>query len=160
MSRDKPTVYLETTIISYLAAWPSRDLVTAAHQQITHEWWNTRRNGYSLNVSEFVVGEAAGGDPDAASRRLVLVQAIPLLDVNEAVRNLARGLTRSGSIPDRYATDAFHIAVAAVHRVDYLLSWNCRHIANAGLWNAIAQVCGQHGCRMPNICTPYELLGD
>jgi hypothetical protein len=158
MNMLKPTVYLETTIISYLAARPSRDLVTAAHQQVTHEWWDTRRARYSLFVSEFVIKEAAGGDEHAAERRLGLLQNIPLLTIADSARCLAHNLTQNGPIPARCAADAFHMAVAAVQEVDFLLTWNCTHIANAGLWRPIRAICNQHGCTLPAICTPVELM--
>lgn len=157
--REKATVYLETTIVSYLTAWLSRDLIRAAHQQITQEWWHHRRHDFELFVSAFVINEAAAGDTDAAAKRLAALDSIPLLDVNLATENLAKSLIAAKSLPAKAVTDALHIAVAAVHGIDYLLSWNCKHIANAEMQGAIEKVCQQQGYQCPKICTPEELLG-
>jgi hypothetical protein len=124
-----PSVYLETSIISYLAAQPSRDLVTAAHQQITYDWWRRRRSAFDLFVSQLVIDEAAAGDPDAAARRSALIGELPLLDVTPAVTSFAAFLVEAAALPVRAGADALHIALAAVHEVDYLLTWNCAHIA-------------------------------
>ncbi|MFV0387270.1 MAG: type II toxin-antitoxin system VapC family toxin [Pyrinomonadaceae bacterium] len=153
------TVYIETTVISYLTAWLSRDLIRAAHQQITQEWWHNRRNDFEIFVSEFVIIESSAGDLEAAEERLAALEGIALLDVNLEVENLAKSLVSEKAVPEKSVTDALHIAVAAVHGVDYLLSWNCKHIANAEMQNAIKNVCEKHGCKFPRICTPEELLG-
>lgn len=154
----KATVYLETTIVSYLAARPSRDLVVAAHQEITWEWWDTRRGAYDLRVSQQVVDEAGAGDPTLAGRRLELLRGIPLVELNEETGEVAKALTEEGPVPAGEFRDAVHIAVATVHRVDYLLTWNCSHIANAHMRAGIAATCQRHGYREPVICTPEELL--
>lgn len=125
------TVYLETTIPSYLTAWPSRDLVIAAHQQVTRDWWEARRRNFELRISQFVLDEASSGDESASEARLQSLDGIPLLDVTESARELAEQILRAGAVPSKAALDAGHIAVAAVHGVDFLLTWNCRHIANA-----------------------------
>lgn len=153
-------VYLETTIISYLAAWPSRDLITAGHQQVTHEWWRKRRGDFDLYVSQRVVDEVRGGDEDAVRRRLAFVQGLPLLDLNDEVARLADDLVRGGALPEAAMGDAIHVAVATVHRMDFLLTWNCRHIANAELRRALAPICTERGYELPHICTPEELLGE
>jgi hypothetical protein len=153
-----PRVYVETTIISYLAAWPSRDLVTAAHQQVTHQWWQTRRGGFELYVSEAVIEEASSGDPDAATRRLALLQGIPVLEQGPDAAGLARQLVASVPLPRRAAVDALHIAIAAVNGMDYLLTWNCAHPANAALRTGIDAICRSSGYLPPIICTPEELL--
>lgn len=155
----KESVYLETTIISYLTAWLSRDLIRAAHQQITQEWWQRRRNDFELFVSEFVINESSAGDKDAAEKRLEALEGISLLDVNLEVEDLAKKLIEEKALPAKAVTDALHIAVASVHNIDYLLSWNCRHIANAELQSAIQKVCEENGKKCPKICTPEELLG-
>ena len=156
---DKATVYIETTIISYLTAWLSRDLIRAAHQQITQEWWNNRRQDFELFISEFVVNESSAGDAEAAEKRLKTLDGIALLDVNSEVENLAQKLIADKALPPKAATDALHIAVAAVHGIDFLLSWNCKHIANAELQDAIEMACEENGYISPKICTPEELLG-
>jgi hypothetical protein len=156
----KPKVYLETTISSYLAAWPSRDLVTAAHQQITHEWWQDRRDEFDLFVSQLVLQEASAGDPDAAARRLAFLDDLPLLEQNEEAVALAEVLVAAIPLPERAAADALHIAIATVHSVDYLVTWNCTHIANARLRGSVEAICRSHGYQPPIICTPVELRED
>ncbi len=155
----KESVYIETTVISYLTAWLSRDLIRAAHQQITLEWWSNRRNDFDIFVSEFVINEASSGDKDAAEKRLETLEGIALLDVNSEVENLAKNLISEKALPTKAATDALHIAVAAVHGIDYLLSRNCKHIANAEMQKIIGKVCADNGYKRPTICTPEELLG-
>jgi hypothetical protein len=153
-------VYIETTIPSYLAAWPNRDLVQAAHQEITHEWWNKERLRYDLCISQTVLDEAAAGDADAARRRLLLLRDLPLLDLNEAVRDVAKAIMRSGLLPQKAARDAVHIGVSSVHRIDILLIWNCQHIANAAIMQELGKIVLACGYRIPILCTPEELLGD
>lgn len=156
----KPKLYLETTIPSYLVSRPSRDLVVAAHQQITKEWWEKRRGAFDLYVSQFVLDEAAAGDPGAALERLRAIRDVPLLDLMPGVEELASAILSSGIIPSRAATDAAHIAVAAVHSIEFLLTWNCVHIANGVITRTLARVCEEQGYRCPVICTPEELLGE
>jgi hypothetical protein len=151
-------VYLETTFVSYLAAWPSRDLIVASHQQITHEWWRTRRSSFELFVSQFVIDEASGGDNDAAERRLAILQGLPLLDSTEEITVLAQQLVTEGLLPEAGARDALHVAVATVHGMDFLLTWNCRHIANARMLRGLAALCRAKGYDVPNVCTPEELM--
>jgi hypothetical protein len=124
-------IYLETTVISYLAARPSKDLIAAAHQQITHEWWQNRRQDFDLFSSQLVVQESSAGDLAIAQVRLQLLTRTSLLAVNQACISLGRALVDRGPIPAKAAVDALHIAVATVHGMDYLLTWNCKHIANA-----------------------------
>ena len=151
-------VYLETTIPSYLTAWLSRDLVMAAHQQTTREWWETRRQDFELFVSQFVIDEAGLGDPDAARRRLELLADMPLLDASEKVYTLANELLTRVPLPPKAAADSLHIAIATVNGMDYLLTRNCTHIANAALRASIEVVCRENGYEPPVICTPEELL--
>ena len=154
----KPKVYLETTIISYLAARPSRDIIIAAHQELTNEWWENRRRRFDLFVSQLVIQEAKAGDKDAAQKRLSILESIPLLELNEKVISLARILLDE-AIPPKAVEDALHIAVSAIHGMDYLLTWNCKHIANAEKEHAIATVCRSNNFEPPIICTPEELMG-
>jgi hypothetical protein len=154
------SVYIETTVVSYLTAWPSSELIRAAHQQITKEWWQSRRNDFDLFISEFVVVEASAGDTSAASDRLDILTGIPMLEVTSEIEMLAKELVERRAVPEKAATDALHISVAAIHNIDYLLSWNCRHIANAEMQGTIQTVCSENGFWFPRICTPEELLGD
>jgi predicted nucleic acid-binding protein len=155
----KPKLYLETTVPSYLTAWPSRDLIRAGHQQLTKEWWQTRRAGFDLYISQFVLDEAAAGDAEAARERLAALEGLPILDVSEEVLDLARALSVSLALPVKAVTDAAHIATAAVHGMHFLLTWNCAHIANAEMFVAIERACREHGYSCPVICTPEELMG-
>lgn len=156
----RPAVYLETSVIGYATSRPSRDLVVAGHQQVTREWFARRAPGYDLFISQLVAREAAGGDEDAARERAAFAQGIPQLGITDAAGDLAAKLVASGAIPRRAAEDALHIGVAAVHGVDYLLTWNCKHIANATMRQAIERVCREAGYEPPVICTPEELLDD
>jgi hypothetical protein len=155
----KPRVYIETTIPSYLTAWPSRDLVVAAHQQLTKEWWRTRRGEFDLFVSQFVVDEAGAGDAEAARERLEAIDSLPLLDVTDSVSELAAAILQAGIIPSKAARDAAHIAVSAVHGIEFLMTWNCAHIANAMIVKKVQAICTAHGFTCPVICTPEELMG-
>jgi hypothetical protein len=152
----KPTVYVETTIPSYLTAWPSRDLVRAAHQQITREWWNHRAE-FDLYSSRLVVQECQGGDTQAAADRLAALAGMPLLAEGPEVSGLAEALMRDVPLPEKAAADSLHIATAAVHGMKYLLTWNCTHIANVVLRLQIEAVCRAAGFEPPLICTPEEL---
>ncbi|MGH7171983.1 MAG: type II toxin-antitoxin system VapC family toxin [Gemmataceae bacterium] len=156
----KPRVYLETTIPSYLTAWPSRDLVRAAHQQITRDWWHRRRAAFELYISQVVLRECQAGDATAAAERLKILQDLPLLEQTEEATRLAQALVDRVPLPERAAVDALHVAIAAVHGVDYLLTWNCTHIANATLRDPIESVCRENGYEPPAICTPDELLAE
>ena len=153
-------VYLETSIISYLAARPSRDLITAARQQLTHEWWTRRRSAFEPCISELVAAEAAGGDPEAAGRRAELLRGLPLLNISEEATTLARNLLQAAGLPARAGADALHIALAACHGIDYLLTWNSTHIANAELRPRVERACRDCGYEPPVLCTPDELMGD
>ena len=156
----KPAVYLETSVVGYATSRLSRDLVVAAHQQITREWFVSRAQRYELFVSQLVVSEASGGDEDAARERAAFLQRLPRLGITGAAGELAAKLVESGAVPRKAAEDALHIAVAAVHGVDYLLTWNCKHIANATMRQAIEGVCREAGYEPPVICTPEELMND
>lgn len=152
-------VYLETTIPSYLTSWPSRDLIVASHQQLTKDWWRTRRNEFELCISQFVLDEACAGDMEAAQERMAILDPLPLLDISDAVAKLASAILQSGVIPPKAARDAAHIAVSAVHGIDFLLTWNCAHIANAQIIKKLQAICAHHGFPCPVICTPEELMG-
>lgn len=151
-------VYIETTIPSYLTAWPSRNVVRAAHQQLTRQWWETRREDFDLVVSQLVLDESAAGDVDAANERLALLRGIPVLAATEPVGPLAATIIRDLNLPPKAVNDGVHIALAAVHGVEYLLTWNCTHIANAAYRERIVAACAAAGFRAPIIATPEELL--
>ncbi len=155
----KARLYLETTVPSYLTAWPSRDLIRASHQQITREWWERRRNDFDVFISQLVLDEAAAGDAEAARERLRALADFRLLDLTEEVGALATHLVNSLALPAKAVTDAAHIALAAVHGMHFLLTWNCTHIANAEMSVAIGGCCRDHGLVAPVICTPEELMG-
>ena len=154
----KPRVYLETSVISYLASRPSRDLIMAAHQQVTHEWWEKQRSKFELLVSQLVLQEASGGDKSAAERRNGFVKDLIQVQVNDAVIELAQRLLQVSAIPASEFADAVHIAAAAVHGINYLLTWNLKHIANAVIRHRIESACRESGYEPPVICTPEELL--
>jgi predicted nucleic acid-binding protein len=154
----KSKVYIETSIPSYLAARRSQDVRVLANQETTTEWWENRRTHFDLFISEFVLAEAALGDPAAAQKRLDILRGISVLDSTDAVRALGSALIAQGPIPPRAAIDALHIAIAAVNGMEYLLTWNCSHIANAVMRPRIEEVCRTEGYEPPVICTPLELM--
>lgn len=153
----KAKVYLETTIVSYLVASPTDDIIQSAHQQATRDWW-TDRDRFDLFVSRAVVAEARRGDPTAAGRRLEALHGIPRLSFGRGVATLARTLLRSGVLPMKARLDAVHVAIAAVNGIDYLLTWNLRHLANATIRGKIEEACRNAGLVPPIICTPEELM--
>lgn len=156
----KPKVYLETTVVSYLTAWPSRDVIMHGKQQATRDWWAKRRQEFDLCTSQLVVAEASAGDPQAVQDRLRVLQGIPLLDLIPEAEALTQKLLDMDALPEKASVDAAHIAAAAVHGIDYLITWNCRHLANATMRSQIEEVCRGVGFAPPIICTPYELLGE
>ena len=153
-------IYIETTIPSYLTARPGRDIVQAARQQLTREWWDVERRNYDLCISQIVLDEVAAGDAEAAQRRMAVIDTLPLLDLTFEVDGLAETIMQSGLLPVSASRDAVHIAVTAVHQVHFLLTWNCRHIANATIFRDLQHVIMSAGYDVPVICTPEELLGD
>jgi predicted nucleic acid-binding protein len=156
----KAKVYLETTVPSYLVGRPSRDLLVAAHQEITREWWESRRSHFDLYVSELVIQEVTAGDPLLANQRLEILREVPVLAVSGEILELAENLITQGPIPRKAAGDAAHIAFATVYGCEYLLTWNCRHIANAELHRAIRRIVEEYGYDVPSLCTPEELMGE
>jgi hypothetical protein len=152
------SVYIETSIPSYLTARPSRDVRAAAWQELTVQWWDTARSRYDLYTSEVVVAEVREGDHAAAERRIDALRGIPELVVDAEVESLAAKLIADGGFPSAAEFDALHVALAAVHAVDFLLTWNCRHINNADTKPTIRSICALAGYVCPEICTPQELL--
>ncbi len=154
----KPTVYIETTVISYLMARPSRDLIIAAHQQITHDWWEIALPHFDAFISPIVLEEISSGDPDAAQLRIDSVASFELLEVLSEVRNLADAYFAAIEIPQKARADSYHLAVAAWHGMDFLVSWNCTHIVSGRVKRIIEEVNTANGIRTPTVCTPEELM--
>ena len=155
-----PRLYVESSIVSYLTARPSRDLIMAARQAITQEWWLERRTHFELVTSEAVLEEAAAGDASFAQSRVDLLKSMRLLTITEGVEVLAGRLIDEGPLPSTAYFDALHIATAALHGVEYLMTWNCRHIANAAMRPGIERLCRLCGHEPPILCTPEELIDD
>lgn len=154
----KSKIYIETSIVSYLTSRSSRDLVTAARQQLTAEWWESKRKEYVLFISQAVVSEASDGDQHAAQKRLNVTKKIPLLDVTEEAIELAEFLVEKTPFPEKASIDALHIAIACVHEMDFILTWNFKHIANAAIRTKLEVITHSRKRRLPIICTPEELL--
>ena len=153
----KSKVYLETTIVSYFVAEPTKDIVQTAHQQITRQWW-AGRDRFEIFVSRAVVAEARRGDARAARRRLAALRGIPRLAAGRRGIRLAESLLRLGALPQKAEVDAVHVGIAAVNGIDYLLTWNLRHLANAALRGKIEEAVREAGLVPPIICTPEELM--
>ena len=154
----KPIAYIETSVVSYLSARQSRDVVVAAYQEVTREWWRTASGRFDLVASALVVAEAGAGDPDAARTRLEALESVALLDATSDAERLAIALVEADAVPPQAADDAAHIAIAVTNGVDFLVTWNFRHIANAAMRTRIEQVCREAGYEPPVICTPNELM--
>lgn len=152
-----PKIYLETSFISYLVARPSRDLIMAARQQITLEWWDKERHKHDLYSSEVVLDEAQRGDATEIAKRMTILAKLPVLAVSAEAEQLANLLLAKHALPQKAFLDALHIAVASVHGMDYLLTWNCKHIANLTMRGVIEQTCRAAGYEPPVIGTPEEL---
>ncbi len=156
----KAKVYLETSLVSYLTSNPSRDIVVASRQQITQIWWDTQRTRFTLYISPFVIQEASDGDPNAVKKRLSIIRHFPLLEVNEEILALAHNLLNDKAVPEKSTGDALHLAIAAFYRMDYLLTWNYKHLANAEKRYLITRTIQSNGYSSPIICTPDELMGE
>jgi len=155
-----PRVYIETSIVSYLRQRPSGQVVTAARQLLTHRWWEEERCNYDLVTSQYVIDEAAGGDALLARERLDTLDDIPLLQLGPDVDAIAEEIMSRAILPLKAQVDALHIAVTAHHRIDYLLTWNCAHIANARILPRIHEALTDLSCFVPIICTPEEMVDD
>ncbi|MEN8254065.1 MAG: type II toxin-antitoxin system VapC family toxin [Verrucomicrobiota bacterium] len=157
----KETVYIETSVVSYLTARPSRDLVVAAHQQITREWWeNVLFERFEPCISEAVIREASRGDPAAVDSRLSALGNLKELPLSDETTRLAEVYCRVLGLPASAGTDAVHLAVSVLNNVDFLVSWNCRHIANGHIIKRIQSENLERGLATPVICTPDELVED
>ena len=154
------SVYIESSVISYITARPSRDLVTSARQAITIEWWETYRDLFDVFISELVLEEIGTGDLQAASNRLAIVENIPVLVATDSAKELAKALIAENAIPASSAEDALHISIAAVQGIDFLLTWNFKHINNANIRDKITQVVNRLNFRSPILCSPEELINE
>ncbi|WP_204151001.1 type II toxin-antitoxin system VapC family toxin [Leptolyngbya sp. CCY15150] len=154
------TIYVETSIIGYLTARSSNNLILMANMETTRQWWDGRRSQFMLYISQVVLDEVARGDGEMASRRLKILRDFPLLEINQAVQDLAVQFLSNSNLPPKASDDALHIAAATVYGLDYLLTWNCRHIANAQIQKKLLQISLDAGYELPTICTPYELMGE
>ena len=152
------TVYIETTIPSYLGAHPSSQKSITKDQQTTHQWWASERNRFRLYTSLFTIDEASGGDAGAVARRMVFLQGIPQLTIVPEIAPLAEDLARLLRLPAKAVMDASHLAVCILHQMDYLLTWNCKHLANPVLQKELVEYCRYHDLYIPIICTPEALL--
>ena len=155
-----PTVYIETSIVSYLRQRPSAQVVMAARQLLTHQWWNDERGNYELVTSQFVLDEASAGDPVLAAERLQSLDGIPLLPLDSQIGVIANEIMSRAILPPKASIDALHIAMVAHHRIQYRLTWNCKHIANAKILPRIHDLLTDWGCPIPIICTPEEMVDD
>jgi hypothetical protein len=152
------SIYLETSIIGYLASRTSSDLVTAGNQTLTRDWWDNHREHFELVVSEAVIAECSAGDPAAADERAVFLTDLPILEITLECKTLAAEIMKKVSLPDKADIDALHIAVTALNGIDYLLTWNCKHIANPSLRRIIERVLSDANIEPPVICTPQEII--
>lgn len=154
----KQTVYIETSVIIYLTSNPSRDIVVAGHQQTTYEWWNQSRDYFDSYISQFVIDEISSRDMLAANKRIEAIKNINELQVNDEVEKLGDIYLKSFNIPEKSKLDAYHLAIAVWYNIDYLLSWNCKHIANAVVNKKLIDINNKMGLNSPILCTPLELI--
>ena len=154
------TIYIETSIIGYLTARSSNNLILMANVETTRQWWDDRRSQFMLYISQVVLDEVARGDDEIASRRLEILRNFPLLEIDQAVQHLAAQFLSKSNLSPKASDDALHIAAATVYGLDYLLTWNCKHIANAQIQKKLLQISLDAGYELPTICTPYELMGE
>jgi hypothetical protein len=154
----KHSVYIESTVISYLTAKPSRDLIVAAHQQLTRDWWDIALPKFDAFISQFVINEISVGDPEASKARLKASSMFSLLKMNAEIADLADRYFRAIHIPEKALTDAYHLAMATWHGMDYMVSWNCTHIASARVRSIVERINAEIEYATPMICTPEELM--
>jgi hypothetical protein len=155
----KPRVYLESSIFGYLVGWLNqRDLLVAANQQLTREWWARRRHKFELFAAQAVIDEIMEGHADRAADRLALLKEVTILRLTAQATALSEALLLHSAMPAKARVDALHIAIAATSGLDYLLTWNCKHIANARILPTVYSVCSDAGYDPPLICTPQELI--
>jgi predicted nucleic acid-binding protein len=154
----KKRVYIETTVVSYFTAQPSRDLLIAGHQEATRELWSRLAEDYETYISALVYEEARRGDPGQSRMRLRAVKPFRMLDIDEDARALAERIISGRAIPGEHPEDALHLAVAAVNGMEILITWNFAHLNNPFTRGRVRQVVESEGYRCPEICSPDELL--
>jgi len=158
MMLEKQKVYIETSVISYLTARPSRDIVISAHQQITYEWWHKSKSKFDCYISQFVIDEINKGDQEAAAKRMKTIQNIPQLEYSSLIENLANEYITLLQIPEKSKLDAYHLAIAVLFEMDYLLSWNCKHISNSVVSSKLGKYNTINSLFVPILCTPLTLM--
>ena len=151
-------VYIETSVISYLTSKPSKEIITLGHQKVTSQWWKNNKSHFNCFISNAVIQECEKGNKEYALKRLKICANLELARHSEESIKLANALVASKVVPSKAATDAIHIAISAVNKMDFLLTWNCKHIANALIQDRIEKVCNKLGYKKPALCTPAELL--
>jgi hypothetical protein len=156
----KEIVYIETTIVSYLVARPSRDLILSAHQQLTRDWWDNQRGHYLCIASEEVVREAILGDAEMAAARIKTLEDVRIIGITAQVEAMAATFMETGALPPTMRSDATHLAAATLSGASYLLTWNCRHLANAHVLRRLQKEAERRGWDLPGVCTPMELMED
>ncbi len=154
------TVYVESSVIGYLTARPGRDIVVSARQAITTEWWEDCRDSFEIFISELVIEEVGSGDSIAAQKRLAITEKLPILEATRNAKELAEKLVTGKAIPPSSTEDALHISIAAVQRIDFLLTWNFKHINNATTRENISEIIRENGYTCPVLCSPEELLNE
>lgn len=154
----KESLYLETTVVSYYTARPTRDIIVLAHQEITREWWPQAIKRFDIFISEVVIEEASMGDLEAAKKRMEEIENFPHLELNDKVEKIAKVYMESLEIPEKSFRDAAHLSAASVHNMDYLVTWNCTHLANGEVIKRLMTINGSLGIHTPIICTPEELM--
>lgn len=156
----KETVYIETSIIGYLTARATSNLIVTANMQTTKSWWDNHRDKFDIYISEIVIEEVSRGDSEMAAQRLSIVKDFPLLEVTKSVDLLASEFIAKSNLPPFASYDAFHIAIATINELDYLLTWNCKHIANPKIQRKLTEIAQSLDYKLPTICTPYQLQGE
>ncbi len=158
-SGKQKTVYIETSIVSYLTARPSRNLIATARQYLTLEWWEDHRQKYAIFISNAVIAEASLGDKARSTERLNAIRSLTILEITDESQDLAEKIIAQSAMPKKAYDDALHLAIASCHNMDFLLTWNCRHLANAHLIPQLRFLIEEEGRCFPQICTPEELMG-
>lgn len=154
----KPIVYIESSVISYLTSRPSADPIKNAWQAVTVQWWNTKLDQVTACISAYVIEEVSAGDPEAARQRIDMIRPLTVLDTNAEIEALADFLLLGGGLPPKARFDALHIACAAVHNVNIVMTWNFKHIANPVQLPVMRELCAARGYRLPELVSPLEMM--
>ncbi len=154
----RPTVYIDTSVPSYLTSRPSREWPLKRHQWVTCLFWNAYGSRFEMHVSRRVVDEVKAGDPTAAQKRVELISSLPSLKTLDEVGWLTTLILKKTGLPNGAKADAEHVAIAATHKIEFLVTWNCKHLANPAITPKVARACERAGFRSPAICTPEVIL--